>query len=73
MTGFTVVTGIDMAGILASGSGAIMTVATGAIYLSMVNPGHRRPCSGCVARFTGISGVDVGTVFTGGGTAVVAG
>ena len=50
----------------------IMATKAGAHYRTMINGGHWFPGVGGVAAITGVSGVDVGRVFTGGCRAVMA-
>ena len=48
-----------------------MTAGTGAKYVGMIDPGHRRPVAGAMAVLTEVRGLDMGRVFAGCSTAVV--
>ena len=71
MTGFTVIAGIDMAGVFAGGSTAVMAAFTCANNLCMVNLGCRSPVAVYVTAFTTVGGVDMCAVFASGNGAVV--
>lgn len=71
MTSFTVIAGVDMAGVFTSGSIAIMAASTAAKYLSVVNLGCRCPVGIHMTAFAAISGIYMSRVFTSGGTAIV--
>lgn len=72
MTGFTVIGGINMTGILTSRCGAVMTITTAADYLPVVNLSGRCPVGVNVAAFATVSGIYMSRVFTSGSTAIMA-
>ncbi len=71
MAGFTIISGIDMAGVFTSGSAAIMTASTAANHFVMVNLSDRSPVGIYMAAFTAVSGVYMAAVLTGSGAAIV--
>ena len=73
MTGFTVIAGIDMAGVFAGGSTAVMATTAAAKYLSMINLGFRCPVSVCMTAFTTVGCVDMAAVLSSGSATVVTG
>lgn len=60
MTGFAVIRGIDMTGILACRCGAVVTGGAATDNIIMINLGSRRPAGRGVAAFTTVSGIDMG-------------
>ncbi len=73
MTGFTVIAGVDMAGVLSSRCSTVMATAAAAKYLSMVNLGFRCPVSVCMTAFTTVGGVDMAAILSSGSATVVTG
>ena len=73
MTGFTVIAGIDMAGVFAGGSTAVMAASAATQYLSMVNLGFRCPVSIRMTAFTAVGGIDMAAVLSSGCATVVTG
>lgn len=73
VAGFTVIATLDMCGVLACGSGAVMAAGTDPDHIGMIHPYNRRPSRIAVTILTHVGSLDMGATLTRRRGAVVAG
>ncbi len=73
MACFTVIAGVDMAGVLSSRCSAVMAITTTAKDFIVIDLNHWGPVSIRMAAFARVSGANVACVFASCGTTIVTG